>query len=879
MTEWTSEAKRERDAFLTRQREAFTGSDIDADEVIDDIRRHIDEELKGLEIITQEDVKRVIRHLGVANEAVATPTPSPEAPPQKNGRKLPGAGLLVIGVILPFISLVFELFSHACAGAFFDPIPTWWHVALVSIVPFANVLAITRIRSGNKLASPTLIGLNSAALVVATFYSIAFAPLCIPGLIAVFYFGFGLLPMGPLFGLIGTWLCRRHLIACGNLAPRQRRSFSLAGGLTILAAFLLLELPNTTTRIALEYADAESLATQNAGIRFLRRFGSEDTMLRACYERPRKWTNLAAMVISTDNPVTQTDARKIFFRATGKPFNTKRPPQLYTRGGRWEAFDDLTWDFDEAQGGSSVAGRVRGLFMTGSRMDCRVHSQAGLAYLEWTFEFSNQSNRQREARTQILLPPEAVVSRLTLWVNGEEREAAFAGRAEVREAYENIVRQRRDPVLVTTAGKDRILMQCFPVPPEGGTMKTRLGITIPLSMLSAEEGKLALPKMVERNFNLLPDLEHAIWIESRSSLSSQLTGLTAGSKEEGEKTLHGQIIDSELQSPESTIHITRPEPTLKVWARGVRNNDTIVQNLTATSGINPDRLSIVVDGSWGMQSHYPAIADALEALPNGVQLNLFHATDIGSDTDARTASASPVSKAEAATRLRNMSAEGGQNNLKWLVRAWDIAASGENGAVLWIHGPQPVSLSSDQALKQRIERSPQRPQIFEIQTSPGPNRLLEDLGIIPIKRIQRFGSIDQDLTRWFEGLLPEESHWTFDRERRSKNAQAELDGVPEVTDHVSRLWARTFVEALAQQRDTAAAIQLSQHNQLVTSVSGAVVLETQEQFENAGLNPVDVSTVPVIPEPEPWKLILFGGLLLLISKKLFKLARNRKHGH
>lgn len=103
-----------------------------------------------------------------------------------------------------------------------------------------------------------------------------------------------------------------------------------------------------------------------------------------------------------------------------------------------------------------------------SRQDGVVYPEAALAYLEWTLEFRNDSILQREARAQIALPPGAVVSRLTLWIDGEEREAAFGGRSQVKTAYKETVQQRRDPVLVTTCGPDRVLVQCFPVPPGGG---------------------------------------------------------------------------------------------------------------------------------------------------------------------------------------------------------------------------------------------------------------------------------------------------------------------------------------------------------------------------------------------------------------------------
>lgn len=875
MIEWTSEARKERDQFLNRQRVTLTGLDINADEVIDDMRRHIDEELKAQEIVTREDILRVIRSLGPTEDYEGRPQQRESTLEDTKKAKLPGAGMILLGVILPLIAIIFELVSHACAGAFFDPIPTWWHVLLVASVPLINGITIYQIRNGISKESTKLLAANAAAITVSLFYTVAFAPLCIPGVIAVFYFGFGFLPMAPLFGTIACFLCRKQLLARTPLPVPQALRASFIGAMLAIACLTALEFTNAATRIALEWADDENPVVQNRGIRILRGIGNEQTMLRACYERPRKFTNLAALTISKENTLNQTEARTIFFRVTGKPFNSVRPPSLYSRDGRWDIVDEMTWEFDDAQGGTSVAGRVRGLSLTGSRMDCRIHSQAGLAYLEWTFEFANQSSRQREARTQILLPKDGVVSRLTLWVNGEEREAAFAGRAEVREAYENIVRQRRDPVLVTTSGPDRILMQCFPVPPEGGTMKARMGITIPLSMLDQVNAKLQLPRMIERNFNLAHDLEHAVWVESRSELESSLDALTNGSKVEGDselQTLYGQLIDSELLSHQASIHVIRPETPSTVWTRGLGNSDVVIQKLITAPRFTPDRLVIVADGSQGMAPYYGEIAQALESLPSNVELYFFHASDMQSEYEPRTAPATAISATEAAVNLTALPSGGGQDNLKWLVRGWDIAAAGSNGAVLWIHGPQPVSVSSDQALKQRIERSPQSPRLFEIQTVAGPNRLLEDIGSANINTIPRFQSLDQDLTSWFEEFVSPTGNWVFNREQQSIDSNDQLAGVPEVTDHVRRLWAASAIEELARNRDYAAAIQLAQHNQLVSSVSGAVVLETQEQFENAGLEPVDIGTVPVIPEPNTLILLVLG-LVILLARRGHQMSR------
>ena len=128
-----------------------------------------------------------------------------------------------------------------------------------------------------------------------------------------------------------------------------------------------------------------------------------------------------------------------------------------------------------------MAAKLRGLTLEQSRLDGKVEARSGAAYQEWTLVFRNAAQTAREARAQILLPPGGVVSRLPLWINGEEREAAFGGRSEVRAAYQQVVARRRDPVLVSYAGPDRVLMQCYPVPANGGTMKVRLGITQPLT--------------------------------------------------------------------------------------------------------------------------------------------------------------------------------------------------------------------------------------------------------------------------------------------------------------------------------------------------------------------------------------------------------------
>jgi hypothetical protein len=166
-------------------------------------------------------------------------------------------------------------------------------------------------------------------------------------------------------------------------------------------------------------------------------FGDDEALLRACYGRTRTAAEFdlgGQLFGGKEMPVEE--ARRIYYRVTGHPFNSVPPPSV--RRARGQALDFSQWTWDEEQGGERVGGRLAGLTLADSRMDAVVDPDAAVAYLEWILEFRNIAMQAQEARAHIQLPPGGVVSRLTLWVNGEEREAAFSSRAHVRSAYQQI---------------------------------------------------------------------------------------------------------------------------------------------------------------------------------------------------------------------------------------------------------------------------------------------------------------------------------------------------------------------------------------------------------------------------------------------------------
>jgi hypothetical protein len=66
-------------------------------------------------------------------------------------------------------------------------------------------------------------------------------------------------------------------------------------------------------------------------------------------------------------------------------------------------------------------------------------------------------------------------------------------------------------------------------------------------------------------------------------------------------------------------------------------------------------------------------------------------------------------------------------------------------------------------------------------------------------------------------------------------------------------------------------VALAQAYQVVTPVSGAVVLETDADYERAGLEPPAAGDVPTVPEPEAYLLLLVACAMLC----WFAWCRNR----
>jgi hypothetical protein len=859
MNQWTEAAKRELENYFTRVRPALQTSGADPDEVVEDLRRHLAAEVQAakLAIVTDEDVRRLLARIGAPPPPASEPVKADATTePLKPAEPRAGAWVFIMAVLIPAATFVIELVTGICAGAFFDPMPTLLHVVLVALVPALNLAVWSAIYSKQSRRKRLLSWANGLAIGVAIFYSLLFVPMMIPGLIGIIFCGFGLLPLSPALSLIGALLLRSKLRRLGDNAPASLPGFWR--GISIAWLLLLtVELPTLVTRIGMQKAISADPEQQLTGIRWLRTWGREETLLRACYGYTARAqsSDLISWLIAGPDRANPEQARAIYFRVTGRPFNSEPAPQVRTGRGTWDGLDDWTWDED--QGGEAVGGRIKGLFLSASRLDSTINPDAAWSYTEWTMEFRNDSRQQREARAQILLPPGGVVSRLTLWVNGEEREAAFAGRAQTRGAYQKVaIQQRRDPVLVTTCGPDRVLMQCFPVPPDGGVMKIRLGITAPLHLNSETNGLVRLPVALERNFTVNKSFEHAVWAQAAGDIASDCTALAREVSNHGQWALRGGLSETELVSSRSLLRIPRAPARRCAWTKDTRNpNEQFIRQEISNALTRPaTNVIFVLDGSASMARYWADITQAIMSLPATIPNTILIASD-------------HVETITNTTALMRFHPAGGQDNLPALLESWNLALRKPGSVIVWIHGPQPLKLAPEAALLQAVERSPVRPEIYEVQTDFGPDRLMEYLEALRLRSVLRTGALKPDLERLVACLRGGAETWQIQRRVVPDQITAQANDALEGTLHLARLWAADAVQKLKSKNKVEEAIKQAALFQLVTPVSGAVVLETKEQFAQNGLQPVDVDTVPSVPEPSAGALIVVGLLVLRLARK------------
>jgi Vault protein inter-alpha-trypsin domain len=787
----------------------------------------------------------------------------------------PSGWLLFFGVVLPIIVVGVELVTQMCADDIFDPLPTLAHIPLTLAVPAGNFWLW---RSLQRAAAPSrwLPLAAGAALAISFFYALWFLPIAPLAAIAVLFFGFGLLPLGPLLSFIVaarlTALFRRKLIP--NFVKRV-----WIGGAIGLVALVLVDLPSSAILLALRWS-AQGGESSAKAVRLMRAVGDRDQLLKRSHDVHRPVVGPLSALLG-DYPfwssegrilgsprVDRAGARQLYYQLTGKSHTAAPLPTRF-----WRKYETNEFVFDEEQGGTEVGRRVAGLTLASSRIEGSIQAEDAIANLEWTMEFANASERQQEARLTLELPPGGVASRATLWVSGEPREASFGSRAATRAAYEKVVkRERRDPLLVTTSGADRLLVQAFPIEP-GKSLKLRIGMTAPMKFTTDGRPTLVLPAIVDRNFVIDGQVKHLLWVDSATEIRASLDAIAVKPAINGVVQIRGTLSDEQLVRGRPRLSAAAPSVSKTSFARlpeslsnvlpsehGAYVTQAIAQEVVPA----PRPLVLVVDGSEGARTIAIALQAVIEKLPSHAVVGLIIAADPATRIEPLPATAEHKQRllqALQATQFR-----GGHDNALALTNALEWFGEDPKSTLVWIHGAQPVVFANSSAhLQQLLERSRSLPRLVMYQASAGPNKILSDhhwFGNAEAFAASKDG--EGDLEEMLASLYASAPRWTIRRTVSDKKHEVGAsDGA------IARLWAANRVRELIAQRAPKRdeALKLAMGLRLVTPVSGAVVLETDVEYKAQGL-PVPDPDGHQVPEPSLILLLAIGGLLLLVVSRL-----------
>ncbi|MEQ1717962.1 MAG: hypothetical protein ABL907_18640, partial [Hyphomicrobium sp.] len=419
-------------------------------------------------------------------------------------------------------------------------------------------------------------------------------------------------------------------------------------------------------------------------------------------------------------------------------------------------------------------------------------------------------------------------------------------------------------------GPDRIRAQAFPVPRNGGTIKFKIGISAPLELDEAGKARLVLPAIVDRNFSFAPDVQHSLWVESKTALNiataSAGAGMTTSAVGPELFRITGTLSDATLARSRPAIVALR-DPATGPRAARLGSGPEIVQEIAQRTVAPPAALVIVVDGSARVAGKAAGIRAALDKIPTGAPAGLVIAGE-----PARRLAIAPWTdsqKRAASEMLDAADFSGGQDNTPALAGALGDLEKYDGAALLWVHGPQPVAFKGSAGmLEQAASRLMRRPQLWLMPTEPGPNETLPDMPWAwSARTVPGSGAFGADIAGLLDTLYRSAPRTVILRDKTPSAPAAGVSAAAPVagSDHIARLWANETVLTLMAQGESnrAGAVTLATDHRLVTPVSGAVVLETQQQYDESHLTPVTTASVPTVPEPEEWALILLAGLAFL----------------
>lgn len=383
---------------------------------------------------------------------------------------------------LPHLFLLLNLALLSCyalnhALPLFAPSTPWWTVLLVIIgMNFTAILIFPRMPF---LLQGIVCFIAGISLIAFGYLAIMLAPGYLIGVFASFVIGLSLHLFVP--AVYATYTIVFAIRA--NRIDRRLKLFFFAG-LLVSAA--------TITQYAIRWHSCVKAINNSLSMAKTSANGLPD------------WITVAQCC--PPSPMTETILKSVFADGIGyenmfgwqhrRSFNEKQEHDpLVVIAAAFSGATDLEWDqrfhilnalFNARHKTERRLWSGDDLVTTDITTDVQLWPQLHLSYTEEELTVANPAaadsdrwNPSEEALYTFHLPEGAVVSALTLYINGKEEKAILSTRQKADSAYTTIVgRERRDPSVVHWQEGNTVVVRVFPVTTEPRRFK--LGITAPL---------------------------------------------------------------------------------------------------------------------------------------------------------------------------------------------------------------------------------------------------------------------------------------------------------------------------------------------------------------------------------------------------------------
>ena len=814
-------------------------------------------------------------------------------------RGFDGSAIMIFGVAIPiFIALVSVISAPKRLTLLLlnHPLETSVEVLLLAMIP-AVIYATWK-----GLCKNTFVCTTRRAIALGA--SVGGALICATVSFAAMFWG-----SNDLVDYIGTnfaagfcWIALLSLATAGcgiyliNLIRQGREltnsrlrvlAFSVVGVLLSAGAFIMSEARPWNVRLAERKALSSKLSERNDGLAELRAIDAEKELRMECSD------NRAAGLAGLFMPIKAADQRAIYFAMTGKPFNFRDANNK-----------DISTMPDDDLKRHAVGDQVPGLSLVRSSMDGVMHPNTLTSTVTWTFVFKNNGDRPQQALGEIGLPPGAVMTKLTVWQNGEAQDGTVAasGKAEgfIDPRWRHI--GMGGPAIISDLGHGRALLRCSSVRPDEET-KVAVTAVMPLKPEALSKASLALPTFIASNFAIEED-GHTLRLRSDSPISTRMQSMQMKNTGTGQNMLSGALSDKQLTSNSLIVNVQRddsnkpyvtldktairlalqedkekeerlyqarhatvnqlPERPMVVMitdSKGVNEqlaqmNRTlnfkpsyvtnarpqvkavrpryVVENIKKVASPAPKHLVVVVDGSASIKQYTKEIAASLQKLPKAIETEVV----IASQELGKTSTPKVVSLSEGLNQLKADKFVGGQNNLQAVIAGAQQAGEQTNGAVLWIHGPQPVINEEIYILSKYIST----PSFFEMQVGTGNTDAVDffknhsEIG--PFSSVPRSGSniaVSSDLDDFFGKWQPNANVMAADLKASLTAPEGAAIASPEESEELLALNARKQCADLIATRHIRNAARLATAYGIVSPVSSAVTSFQPDQPEESSI--------------------------------------------